>query len=109
MTEILIMLAALTPVLLVGAFLVELLLASAARRGKRPDDQSTARERGVTLRVSVGDGGGELRGSPRAVVSRLLQRGWGRHPIYLSARDAEARLRCWEEEGRVRVRPEWRG
>lgn len=106
MDEVFIVLAALVPVLVIGAVLIELLQRVAPRRGKRPDILGTRPDNGVIVRVTIGEET-EFRGSPRSIALRLLLRGWGSLPLYLSSRDADRLLRCWEEEGRIRVRSEW--
>ena len=103
MVEVLILLVALIPVLLVGTLLIEMLLSEAPRRGKRPDDHTISSFPSGRMLVVTCDGC-ILRGTACEIVRRLDA---SVPPLWFSRCAAEQRLRRWEGEGRVIVQGEW--
>jgi hypothetical protein len=107
MLFVLVYLAALIPVLMIGATLVEMLMRDAPRRGKRPDDHTLPSPPRHRVCAVTADGR-VVRGTPRQVVRRLADRAHFLLLLFLLAPGAAERLlERWEAAGRILVRGEW--
>jgi hypothetical protein len=102
MVMVVVFLAALIPILFIGATLIDLLLRDAPRRGKRPDDYTLPPPRRHILRVVTPDGR-IVRGTPCQVVRQIARRS----PLFLTADKADRILDDWERVGLILIRGEW--
>jgi hypothetical protein len=102
MFMVVVFLAALVPVLFIGATLVDLLMRDAPRRGKRPDDHDLPPPRRHILRVVTPDGR-IVRGTPRQVVRQIARR----PPLLLTSDEADRMLDEWAAVGLILIRGEW--
>jgi hypothetical protein len=102
MVMVVVFLAALVPILFIGATLIDLLMRDAPRRGKRPDDHVLPPPRRHILRVVTPDGR-IVHGTPCQVVRQVARD----VPLLLTPDQADQILEQWESVGLILVRGDW--